>query len=77
MNELSSRHLSLSQQRLVHAGLATTHVSMTSDAITRLDLTPNFGVTYLPRKIEQLIEVVTPEIAGAQLAPFLARATLD
>jgi hypothetical protein len=61
MNELSSRHLSLSQQRRAHAGLAgkdsgTTHVTMTSDAMTRLDLTTNFDVTYLPRKIEELIE---------------------
>ena len=61
MNELSSRHLSLSEQTRVHAGLTgresgTTHVIMTSDAMTRLDLTPNFDVTYLPRKIEELIE---------------------
>ena len=61
MNELSSRHVLLNQQRRVHAGLAgkdsgTTHVTVTSDAMTRLDLTPNFDVTYLPRKIEELIE---------------------
>ena len=61
MNELSSRHVLLNQQRRVNAGLAgkdsgTTHVTMTSDAMTRLDLTTNFDVTYLPRKIEELIE---------------------
>jgi hypothetical protein len=92
MNELSSRHQLLNQQRRAYAGLAgkdsgTTHVTMTSDAMTRLDLTPNFDVTYLPRiyddptgyQYEKLepSDVVTPEMARAQLAPLLARATLD
>src|SRR5215831_13185240 len=80
MNELSSRHLS--QQRRVHAGLAgkdsgTTHVTMTSDAMTRLDLTPNFDVTHLPRKIEELIEQTEKPLHRAILKNYLRRALLE
>jgi hypothetical protein len=78
MNELSSRHLSLSQQRRVYAGLAgndsgTTQLTMTSDAMTRLDLTTNFDVTYLPRKIEELIEQTEKPLHRAILKNYLAR----
>jgi len=82
MNELSSRHVLLNQQRRVHAGLAakdsgTTHVTMTSDAMTRVDLTPNFDVTYLPRKIEQLIEQTEEPLHRAILKNYLRHALLE
>jgi hypothetical protein len=82
MNELSSRHLSLSEQTRAHAGLAgresgTTHVIMTSDAMTRLDLTPNFDVTYLPHKIEELIEQTKKPLHRAILKNYLRHALLE
>ena len=87
MNELSSRHALLNQQRRVHTGLAgqdsgTTHVTktsdaMTSDAMTRLDFTPNFDVTYLPRKIEQLIEQTEEPLHRAILKNYLRHALLE
>jgi len=82
MNELSSRHVLLNQQRRVHAGLAgkdsgATHVTMTSDAMTRLDLTPNFDVTYLPRKIEELIEQTEKPLHRAILKNYLRHALLE
>ena len=82
MNELTSRHQLLNQQRLVHAGLAgkdsgTTHVNKTSDAMTRLDLTPNFDVTYLPRKIEELIEQTEKPLHRAILKNYLRHALLE
>jgi len=82
MNELSSRHVLLNQQRRVNAGLAgkdsgTTHVTMTSDVMTRLDLTPNFDVTYLPRKIEQLIEQTEEPLHRAILKNYLRHALLE
>jgi hypothetical protein len=82
MNELSSRRLSLSQQRHVNGGLAdkdpgTTHVTMTSDAMTRLDLTPKFDVTYLPRKIEELIEQTEKPLHRAILKNYLRHALLE
>jgi len=82
MNELSSRHVLLNQQRRVNAGLAgkdsgTTHVTMTSDVMTRLDLTPNFDVTCLPRKIEQLIEQTEEPLHRAILKNYLRHALLE
>ena len=82
MNELSSLHLSLNRQRRVDAGSAskdsgTTHVTMTSDAMTRLDLTSNFDVTYLPRKIEELIEQTERPLHRAILRNYLRHALLE
>src|SRR5215467_9549336 len=87
MNELSSRHALLNQQRRVHTGLTgqdsgTTHVTKTSDAktsdaMTRLDFTPNFDVTYLPRKIEQLIEQTEKPLHRAFLKNYLRHALLE
>lgn len=49
----------------------------TSDALTTLDLTPAFDVTYLPAKIEELLEETGKPLHRAILKNYLRHAVLE
>jgi hypothetical protein len=56
----------------------TTHLaSATSDALTNVDRTSKFDVTYLPRKIEELLEQTDKPLHRAILKNFLRHAVLE
>jgi hypothetical protein len=49
----------------------------TADAMTNLELTPSFDVTYLPRKIEELLEETERPLQRAILKNYLRHAILE
>jgi hypothetical protein len=49
----------------------------TADALTTLDLTPTFDVTYLPRKIEELLATTEKPLHRAIVKNYLRHALLE
>ncbi|MEV4599862.1 hypothetical protein AB0K15_20995 [Amycolatopsis sp. NPDC049253] len=49
----------------------------TADALTTLELTPGFDVTYLPRKIEELLDATEKPLHRAILKNYLRHALLE
>jgi len=49
----------------------------TTDALTRLELTPTFDVSYLPRRIEELLEQTGKPLHRAILKNYLRHALLE
>jgi hypothetical protein len=56
----------------------TTHLDLvTADALTTLDLTPTFDVTFLPRKIEELLEITEKPLHRAIVRNYFRHALLE